>query len=170
MGSQNVLGVRKDLVGKSAVDKVRRETTMTSIPTDREGLREASIGDLVRSLLADMRLMLQREVELAKLEVKDKGARLGVTGGMFAGAAIVALLALATLVAAAVLGLAIPLPAWAAALIVGVALIVVAAVLYLVGRARIRSMGSLAPTATLETAREDVAWIRHETERLRATE
>jgi len=143
---------------------------MASIQTGREGLREESAGDLLHSLLADIRLMLQRETELAKLEVKDKGSRLGVAGGILAGAAVVALLALATLIAAAVLGLATQLPAWAAALVVGTVLVLVAVILYLVGRARLRLVGSLAPTATIETVREDVAWIRRETERLRSTE
>jgi hypothetical protein len=143
---------------------------MASIQTGREGLREESAGDLLRSLLADIRLMLRRETELARLEVKDKGSRLGVAGGILAGAAVVALLALATLIAAAVLGLATQLPAWAAALVVGTVLVLVAIILYLVGRARLSSVGSLAPTAAIETAREDVAWIRRETERLRSTE
>ena len=49
---------------------------MASVPTDQERLREASPSELLRSLLADIRLMLQREAELAKLEVKDKGSRL----------------------------------------------------------------------------------------------
>ena len=143
---------------------------MASVPTDRERLREASPSELLRSLVADVRLMLQREVELAKLELKDKGSRLGLAGGILAGAAVVAMLALGTLIAAAVLGLAIVLPAWAAALIVGTVLVLVAAVMLLIGRARMRAAGSLAPTATIETAREDMAWIHREAERLRSTE
>jgi Putative Actinobacterial Holin-X, holin superfamily III len=143
---------------------------MASVPTDQERLREAPPSDLMRSLLADIRLMLELEAELAKLEVKDKGSRLGIAGGILSGAAVVALLALGTLIAAAVAGLAIVLPLWAAALIVGTVLVVVAVVMFLVGRARMRAVGSLAPTATIETAREDVAWIRREAERLRSTE
>ena len=143
---------------------------MASIPIDRERLREATPSELLRSLLADLRLMLKREAELAKLEVKDKGSRLGIAGGILAGAAVVALLALGTLIAAAVLGLAIVLPPWAAALIVGTVLVVVAVIMFLVGRARMRAVGSLAPTATIETAREDMGWIRREAERLRSTE
>ena len=143
---------------------------MGSIPIDRERLREATPSELLRSLLADFRLMLQREAELAKLEVKANGSRLGIAGGILAGAAVVALLALGTLIAAAVLGLAIVLPPWAAALIVGTLLVVVAVVMLLIGRARMRAVGSLAPTATIETAREDMAWIHREAERLRSTE
>ena len=87
-----------------------------------------------------------------------------------AGAAVVALLALGTLIAAAVAGLAIVLPLWGAALIVGTVLVMVAVVIFVVGRTRMRAVGSLAPTATIETAREDVAWIRREAGRLRPTE
>jgi Putative Actinobacterial Holin-X, holin superfamily III len=143
---------------------------MASIPTDRERSREAPPSELLRSLLADIRLMLQREAELAKLEVKDRGSRLGIAGGILAGAAVVALLALGTLIAAVVAGFAIVLPLWAAALIVGTVLIVVAVLVFFVGRTRMRAVGTLAPTATIETAREDVEWIRREAERLRSTE
>jgi len=143
---------------------------MASVPTDQERLRGAPPSELLRSLLADIRLMLELEAELAKFEVKDKASRVGIAGRILSGAAVVALLALGTLIAAAVAGLAIVLPLWAAALIVGSVLVVVAVVMYLVGRARIRTVGSLAPTATIETAREDVAWIRREAERLRPTE
>ena len=143
---------------------------MASGPTDRERQREAPPSELLRSLLADIRLMLRWEAELAKLEVKDRGSRLGIAGGIMAGAAVVALLALGTLIAAAVAGLAIVLPLWAAALIVGTVLVMVAVVIFVVGRARMRAVGSLAPTATIETAREDVAWIRREAGRLRPTE
>jgi Putative Actinobacterial Holin-X, holin superfamily III len=146
------------------------ETTMASVPTDQERLRGAPPSELLRSLLADIRLMLELEAELAKLELKDKGSRLGIAGGILSGAAVVALLALGTLIAAAVAGLAIVLPLWAAALIVGTVLVVVAVVMFLVGRARIRAVGSLAPTAAIETAREDMGWIRREAERLRSTE
>jgi Putative Actinobacterial Holin-X, holin superfamily III len=143
---------------------------MASVPTDRERLREAPPSELLRSLLADIRLMLELEAELAKVEVKDKGSRLGIAGGILSGAAVVALLALGTLIAAAVAGLAIVLPLWAAALIVGTLLVLVAVAMFLVGRARMRVVGSLVPTATIETAREDVAWIRREAERLRSIE
>ena len=143
---------------------------MASVSTDRERLREAPVGELARSMLADIRLIFQCEAELAMLEVKEKGSRLGIAGRILAAAAVVALLALGTLVASAVLGLAVVLPAWAAALIIGAMLVAIALILFLVGRARLQWVGSLAPTETIETVREDVAWMRRETERLRSTE
>lgn len=143
---------------------------MASVPTDQARLREAPTGELFRRLLADVRLIVERQAQLAKLELEDKGSRLRVAGVLMAAAVVVAVFTVGVFIAAAVLALAIVLPAWAAALIVGAVLVAVAAALFLMGRARMRSVGSLAPTETIEAAREDVAWIRRETERLQSTE
>ena len=143
---------------------------MASVRTEQERLREASTPELFRRLLTDARLMIERQAELAKLELEDKGSRVREAGGLMVAAVVVAVFAVGVLIAAAVLGLALVLPAWAAALVVGAVLVSVAVVLLLMGRARMRSVGSLAPTQTIEAAREDVAWIRRETERLKTTE
>lgn len=142
---------------------------MAYVPTEQERLRESPTSELFRRLLTDVRLILGRQAQLAKLELEDKGSRLRTAGVEIAAAVFVAVFGLGVLIAAAVLALTIVLPAWAAALIVGAVLVAVAAVLFLMGRARLRSLGSLAPTETIEAAREDVAWIRRETERLRST-
>jgi hypothetical protein len=143
---------------------------MASVPTEQERLREAPTPELFRRLLTDVRLMVERQAQLAKLELEDKASRLREAGVLMVAALVVAVFAVGVLITAAVLGLALVLPAWAAALVVGAVLVSVAVVLLLMGRARMRSVGSLAPTRTIEVAREDVAWIRRETERLRMTE
>lgn len=142
---------------------------MAYVPTEQERLRESPTSELSRRLLTDVRLIFGRQAQLAKLELEDKGSRLRTAGVEIAAAAVVAVFGVGVLIAAAVLALTIVLPAWAAALIVGAVLVAVAAVLFILGRARLRSLGSLAPTETLEAAREDMAWIRRETERLRST-
>jgi hypothetical protein len=141
---------------------------MTSVTTEQEAFREVSTGDLLRSLMADLGLMLRREAELAKLEVNAKASRLETAGGLIAGAGVVALFGLGTLIAAAVLALAIVLPAWAAAVIVGAMLVIVALTLFMLGRARMRSVGKLLPTETLELVREDLAWMGREAEQIRS--
>ena len=142
---------------------------MAYVPTEQERLRESPTSELFRRLLTDVRLIFGRQAQLAKLELEDKWSRLRTAGVEIAAAVVVAVFGVGVLIAAAVLALTIVLPAWAAALIVGAVLVAVAAVLFLMGRARLRSLGSLAPTETIEAAREDVAWIRRETERLRST-
>jgi hypothetical protein len=148
---------------------IREEAMVSSTPTNHQRTNETPTGELLRSLLADIRLVLEREADLARLELTDKGGRLRSAGGLLAGAVVAALLALGTLTASAVLVLARTLPAWVAAMVVGAVLVIGALVLFVVGRSRVRSVGPLAPTGTIQTAREDVAWMRRETERLRTT-
>lgn len=138
--------------------------------TDAGSRRNAPFSELLRSLFADIAVLVRGEAELAKIELKTKTTEFGATAAMLGAGAVVALLALGTLVATAVLALAIVLPAWAAALIVGTLLLAVAAALAVAGRARLRTAGPLAPTETIDTVQEDFAWMRHKTEQLRATE
>jgi len=138
--------------------------------TEDGSRRTAPVSELVRSLFADVALLARREAELAKIELKDKASKVGVAVGMLGAGALFAVLALETLIAAAVLALALVLPAWAAALIVGVVLIAVAAALVLVGRDRLRAAAPLAPTRTLDTVQEDIGWMRRETEQLKTSE
>lgn len=141
----------------------------TSQPGNGER-RNASISELVRSLVADVTLLARREGELAMIELKGKATKAGVALGVLAAGLLVAVFALATLIGAAVLGLAIVLPAWAAALVVAVALLVIAAVLLMIGRARLRAASPLAPTRALQAVKEDIGWIQHETEQLKTSE
>ncbi len=141
----------------------------TSQPGNGER-RNASISELVRSLVADVTLLARREGELAMIELKGKATKAGVALGVLAAGLLVAVFALATLISAAVLGLAIVLPAWAAALVVAVALLVIAAVLLMIGRARLRAASPLAPTGALQAVKEDIGWIQHETEQLKTPE
>ena len=131
--------------------------------------RAAPFTELLRSLTEDVALLVRREGELALLELKEKSSEIGVGAGFLAGAATAAFFAVAALVAAAILGLAIVLPAWAAALVVAVVLVAVAALLALLGRARLRKAAPLAPTKTIEAVQEDIGWIRHQIDDLHPT-
>ena len=132
--------------------------------------RSASISELLRSFVADVTLIARREVELATIELKTKASELGGAAALLGAGAVVGFLALGTLVAASVLALALVLPAWAAATIVGVLLLAGAAVLGFAGRARLRTAGPLAPTQTIGLVQEDIAWMRSETARLHPSE
>ena len=132
--------------------------------------RSASISELLRSLVADVTLIARREMELASIELKTKASELSGAAALLGAGAVVGFLALGTLVAAAVLGLAIVVPAWAAASIVGVVLLAGAAMLGFAGRTRLRAAGPLAPTQTMDMVQEDIAWMRSETEQLHPSE
>ncbi len=133
---------------------------------DRRG---APVSELIRSLVADLVSLARHEADLVKIELKHKVSTAGAAVGMLVVAGLVALYGLATLIAASVLALAIVLPAWAAALIVGVILFAVAAALVLTGRSRIRAATPLTPKRSMDAAQEDIAWIRQKTEELKTS-
>jgi uncharacterized membrane protein YqjE len=127
----------------------------------RTDLRDHGTGELIKDLSGQVSRLVRQEVELAKLEMIEKGKKLGVGAGMLGGAAVAALLMLGSLTAFLIIVLALAMPWWAAALIVTAVWGVVAAVLALRGRDEIREMGKPVPEQTIETVKEDVQWLKH---------
>jgi uncharacterized membrane protein YqjE len=126
----------------------------------RTDLRDHGTGELIKDLSGQVSRLVRQEVELAKLEMIEKGKKLGVGAGMLGGAAVAALLMLGSLTAFLIIVLALAMPWWAAALIVTAVWGVVATVLALRGRDEIREMGKPVPEQTIETVKEDVQWLK----------
>ena len=124
------------------------------------GRRDEPLGEVARDLTRDVSLLVRQEVQLAKAEMAEKG-RIAAPGvGMIGGATVAALLAGAALTAAAILALAIFLPEWLAALIVGAVLATAAYVLVQRGKERVAEAGAPVPEQTIETVKEDVEWAK----------
>jgi len=130
-------------------------------PSDaQQDLREQSTGDLVKQLTQQVSTLVRQEVELEKVEMADKGKKAGIGFGMFGGAGVAALLGLGALTAFLILVLDLAMPAWAAALIVGVIWAAVAGVLALQGREKVKEVGTPLPEETTESVKEDVEWLK----------
>ena len=122
---------------------------------------ERSLGELFGELARETGTLVRQEVELAKTEMTQRATRAGKDVGSLAVGGAIAYAGFLTLLAALVAGLAIVMPVWLAALIVGV---VVAGVGYLLvqrGLTALRSHG-LAPRQTIETLKEDVEWAKEQ--------
>lgn len=98
---------------------------------------------------------------LARAEIVDKFAELGIGAGLVAVAGALAFAGLLYLMAAAMIGLAMVVPLWAAALIVGGVALLIAGALAMVGRAKMRA-NDLVPTRTIKTLRDDAVWAREQ--------
>ena len=83
---------------------------------------DPTLGALVNQLTTQVPDLIRSELRLAQAEMAEKGKRAGLGIGMFSAAGLLAFLGLATLVATAVLALALAVDAWLAALIVAVVL------------------------------------------------
>ena len=111
----------------------------------------------IPTLLIDL---VRSELESLKNEITGKLKSAGIGIGLLAGAAFFALFALMVLIAAAVLGLATVLPAWAAALIVGGVILVIAVILALMGIGALKKGVPPALTDTIESIKKDVRTIK----------
>ena len=78
---------------------------------------------------------------------------------------MLALYGVAVLIAAAVLGLALVLPAWLAALIVGVVVLAIAGIAALVGKKKVSEAGPAVPERAVASVKKDVAEIKESIQR-----
>ncbi|MGA5142655.1 phage holin family protein [Streptomyces azureus] len=123
------------------------------------------VGDLVQRASQQLTELVRGEMRLAQAEMKEKGKRYGKGGGLFGGAGLVGFLTLQALVATAIAALAVPLPVWAAALIVTAVLGVITAVLALTGKKEVSQAAPPAPQQTIDSVKADVAEIKESAQR-----
>jgi hypothetical protein len=137
-------------------------------------LRERSTVQLVKDLTHQASTLVKQEaelvkvelsenVELAKAEMTEKGKKAGIGVGAAAAARIAGLLALGAFTAFLVIVLDEVMPTWAAALCVTALWVLVAVPLALYARTKIQEVGTPVPEKTLESVKEDVAWLKDQT-------
>ena len=122
---------------------------------------ERSLGDLFSELAAETGTLVRQEVALAQTELTQKATKVGKNVGFLAVGGAVGYAALLAVLAAVILGLANFVPAWAAALIVGAAVGIVAYLLISSGLKALQET-NLIPTQTVETLKEDAEWMKNQ--------
>jgi hypothetical protein len=91
---------------------------------------DLAVGDIIKSITDDVKLLVQDQIELAKVELVPAAKNGGTGAGLFGAAGYFALSATILLYFAAAFGLvAAGLAAWLAFLIVAIALLLIAAIL-----------------------------------------
>jgi hypothetical protein len=130
---------------------------------DGEGRMEASVADrsvgtLVRDAAGEVSLLMRKEVELARLEVREEVVQAKATAARFGVTAFCGYLAAVLLSFAAAWGLSEVVPIGVAFAIVGVFYAVVGGVAFLAARRRMRRLNP--PEETVRTLKEDVEWLK----------
>jgi hypothetical protein len=129
-----------------------------------DSTEQRPLGELFAELARETGTLVRQEVDLARTEMTSKlkvavkdvamvgvGAALALAGGL-------------ALLAAAILALAMVLPLWLSALIVGAVVIAIGAG---IAMAAIRSLKNIdpVPRATVETLVEDKQWLKEQVSR-----
>ncbi len=132
---------------------IRDEITSlgAQLPPTRE--EKDAVRDFVSDVSRDVKLLMQQELELAKAEIGAEAGKAGKGAGMLGGAGFAALMAVIFASTALWWALSNLMDQSWAALIVAALWAIVAAVLFVVGRAALRSV-SLTPQRTLTSIKQ----------------
>ena len=131
----------------------------------RGAAQDATAGELARQLPEQLSRLVREEFRLAQMEMTQKGKRAGIGAGLLGGGGLITLYGVAALLAAAILALALVLPAWASALIVGGALLLISAALAGLGRKRVKQAMPPVPQQTQASVEADVEEIKERVQR-----
>lgn len=120
---------------------------------------ERSLGDLFSELAGETGTLVRQEVALAQTELAEKAVKAGKNVGSLLVGGAVGYASFLALLAAVIIGLASFMPAWLAALIVGV---VVGAAAYMMISPALAALKKtdLTPSETAATLREDAKWLK----------
>ena len=116
------------------------------------------VGAAGKAVAEDISALVKAEIALAKAELSSGMKDKAVGAGAFGAAGVFGWLGLQGLLITAGFALALILPAWAAALIVTVVLLLIAAIAALVGKRKMASPVSL--DTTKQNVEKDVAWTK----------
>lgn len=127
---------------------------------DATRLRERPVGELLGAFTHETTTLLGLETELARAEVALQVNRATKSAVFFGIAAALALAALGALTACAILALAEAVDSWLAALIVGVALVVIAGIAAAIGKARLKAVAPPVPERAIAGVRRDLEVVQ----------
>ena len=123
---------------------------------------ERSLGDLFSDLSRETTTLVRQEVQLAKAELTQSATEAARGIGMLVAGGAVAYAGLFFLLLAIVFGLIeAGWDAWLSALVVGVVVVAIGAVLVLRARESLKP-ANLAPRRTIETLKEDQEWAKEQ--------
>ncbi len=127
--------------------------------------REPSLGELVARLSELTSRLVRDELRLAQVELTQKGKRAGIGVGLTGAGGVFALFGLGTLLVAAIAALALVLPVWAAALIVGAAVLLLAGALALAGVGQLKRGTPLMPEQAIASTQRDIETVMESAKR-----
>ena len=115
--------------------------------------RERSLADVFQDIVANVQDIVRSELRLASIEIRQELVKAVSAGKVAVAGGVLALFAVGFLLLAAVYGLALVMPPWAAALTVAVMLVIASLILISAGSKRLKLI-HLKPEKTVASIRE----------------
>ena len=131
----------------------RRQETFQKMP------KEESLTELIGDLANQSAGLVRDEIALAKQEIQEKLLAFRASLIVIALGSVFALIATLAFSTALIAGLAVYLPVWQAALIVGGVFAIIAGLVVSTGIARLKQV-SLKPKETVKTFEENKRWLK----------
>ena len=128
----------------------------------RESPDSRSLKQILQDIVSHVSEIMRSELRLAKTEVRQDVTHYAKASALIGIAGLLAFYALGFVFLSAVYALQGVVDPWLAALLVGLAIGVVAAGLYLTGRKKI-TQASLRPNKTIQTLEDNVTWFKRRT-------
>jgi Putative Actinobacterial Holin-X, holin superfamily III len=120
---------------------------------------DQSVGELVSGIASDLSTLMRQELDLAKVEVRQEVSKAGKAAGMLGGAGLAGWMVALFLSFTLLYLLDSAIDAGWAALIVALIWAIIGAVLFVIGRNRLKAVDPT-PHRTVETVKEDVEWLK----------
>lgn len=133
---------------------------------DSEGRRasgrpveDRSVGELLGDLYRGTSEILRLEIQLAKTELSQKASRVGKNAGFLVAGGAIAYAGFLAIIAGIIGVLALLVPVWLSALIVGLVVVGIGGALVYSGLKTLQQE-QLMPQTTMQTIREDQEWLK----------
>ena len=123
---------------------------------------DRSFSDILQSIVRNVQEIVRSEVRLAKIEIREEAVKAKSVSLFLGTGAVIAIFAILFLLLTIIYALALVIPIWAAALIVGVALAVTASMMFMAGVRRFKQIHAT-PERTVESVKENLVWAKQHT-------
>jgi uncharacterized membrane protein YqjE len=123
---------------------------------------ERSFSDVLQDIVRNVQEIVRSEVRLAKTEIREEAVKAKSSVAMLGAGAVAAIFAVLFLLLTVVYALALVVPSWAAALIVGAGLAIAAGVMLMTGIKQFKQIHPR-PERTVESIKENIEWAKQNT-------
>ena len=143
------------------MERIKEAANSGSPNGPRTGHENESVSELISGMVGDVQGLVRGEIQLAKTELSESASAAARGIAMLIAGAIVGLIGFVFLMYTIMERIDDWMPRWAAALIVGGALVLIAIILALVGKSQL-SADKLKPTQTIDSLQEDKEWAQQQ--------